>query len=167
MHLESRGYSPISALPLAHHVPGRMASSSHTLNYFPPQSLCPCCSLYQVCCSPNSSCGCSCSGGLPFSGTSRDAFCGQPKQKHPLAIFSRIKPFSFRPCIIICNYTHVCAYLVNVCLLHKDWSSTSGCHICAVHTAHPAPCSMPGTERNDERQQLTFPGPSLCIRCCS
>lgn len=87
----------------------------------PPQSLRSCCSLYLVCCSPNSSRGCSYSGGLPFSDTSREPFLDYPSKKHPLLFFLIENIiFSFRACIIICNYIHVCAYLVNLCLLHKD-----------------------------------------------
>ena len=90
LHLESGGagdlalgYSPISSLycPLAHHVPGRMASSSCTFNTFPPQSPHPCCSLYQVCCSPNSSGGRLPLRGAPLQWHFKRGLWGRPKQK--------------------------------------------------------------------------------------
>lgn len=101
--------------------PGRMASSSSTLNSFPPQSLCSCCSLYLVCCSPTPHVAAPTQEDSPSVTLSERALFGLPKQKASPAIFSHRKHyFSFRACIIICNYIHVCAYLVNLCLLHKD-----------------------------------------------
>lgn len=47
--------------------------------------------------------------------------------KAPPCSFLSDNPFSFRPCIIICNYIHACAYLAQVCLLRGDQSSMSGC----------------------------------------
>lgn len=107
------------------HVPGRMASSSCTCRISLLRAPCP----VPVLCSKLLPCP------LLLRATSlqrhfQRGLFGWPPQKHRLATFSQIKPFSFRPCVIICNYIHACAYLVNVCLLREDWSSMSGCPVC-------------------------------------
>lgn len=114
------GYSSISSLYSLWPIPGGMASSSSTLDSPSSEPAFKLFPLPGVLFSKLSR-GCSYSGGLPFSDTSREPFLDYPSKKHPLLFFLIENIiFSFRACIIICNYIHVCAYLVNLCLLHKD-----------------------------------------------
>lgn len=62
-------------------------SSSSTLNSFPPQSLCLCCSLYLVCCSPTPHVAAPTQEDSPSVTLPERALFGLPKQKHPLLFF--------------------------------------------------------------------------------